>query len=452
RDIRDGGVNPFWHYLVAGAAEFRDPLPGAGATYEDDIRFGVGGGDVKIVAFHAMPEWPALRGARPLAGRDPLLPHADFGEYQAADAKVLRAQAALAKRHGIHGFCFQLQPALASLLAHADVELPFCILLDAEAATPANLDLALLRLALRDARCMRVGERPMVLARLRQGAGSAQATLAQLREVLVAEAGAPVFLVACWSPEAEEALCAAQAAGACDALVDLPASPLPRETGGYPARDTQGVDAVPYSVVAAQGVARAEEARRAPCPMYPVVAAGRDGRGADRPLVYTRFHASHYRRWLDAAISAARRIPDAQQRFVFLQSWNDWNAGQVLEPDRKAGYGRLNETTRALLGVQGTRRMPKVSVIVPNYNHAPYLRRRLDSIYGQTYRNIEVILMDDCSCDGSRALMQEYAQANADITRTLFNEVNSGGVFRQWAKGIAAATGELVWIAESDDY
>ncbi|MBC5786408.1 hypothetical protein H8N03_25975, partial [Ramlibacter sp. USB13] len=41
RDIRDGGVNPFWHYLVAGAAEFRDPLPGAGATYEDDIRFGV---------------------------------------------------------------------------------------------------------------------------------------------------------------------------------------------------------------------------------------------------------------------------------------------------------------------------------------------------------------------------------------------------------------------------
>ena len=38
---------------------------------------------------------------------------------------------------------------------------------------------------------------------------------------------------------------------------------------------------------------------------------------------------------------------------------------------------------------------PLISVIVPNYNHAPYLRERLDSIYGQTYTNIEVILLDD---------------------------------------------------------
>nr|WP_255428337.1 glycosyltransferase [Ramlibacter cellulosilyticus] len=95
---------------------------------------------------------------------------------------------------------------------------------------------------------------------------------------------------------------------------------------------------------------------------------------------------------------------------------------------------------------------PRVSVIVPNYNHAPYLRRRLDSIYAQTYGNVEVILLDDCSSDDSREILLDYARRHAGNTRTCFNEVNSGGVFHQWARALELATGELVWIAESDDY
>lgn len=95
---------------------------------------------------------------------------------------------------------------------------------------------------------------------------------------------------------------------------------------------------------------------------------------------------------------------------------------------------------------------PKVSVIVPNYNHAPYLRQRLDSIYAQHYRNFEVILLDDCSSDGSREILIEYARRHAANTTTFFNEVNSGGVFNQWKKALELATGELVWIAESDDF
>jgi glycosyltransferase involved in cell wall biosynthesis len=95
---------------------------------------------------------------------------------------------------------------------------------------------------------------------------------------------------------------------------------------------------------------------------------------------------------------------------------------------------------------------PKVSVIVPNYNHAEYLSQRLDSIYGQTYENIEVILLDDRSEDNSQAILREYAETYPSMTRLLCNETNSGNVFRQWAKGIEFAEGELVWIAESDDF
>lgn len=93
-----------------------------------------------------------------------------------------------------------------------------------------------------------------------------------------------------------------------------------------------------------------------------------------------------------------------------------------------------------------------VSVIVPNYNHAPYLRQRLDSIYNQTYQNIEVILLDDASTDNSLSILKEYGLKYSHCTRMLFNEDNSGKVFHQWNKGLSQARGEYIWIAESDDY
>ncbi|KAF5031445.1 Glycosyl transferase family 2 [anaerobic digester metagenome] len=93
----------------------------------------------------------------------------------------------------------------------------------------------------------------------------------------------------------------------------------------------------------------------------------------------------------------------------------------------------------------------KVSVIVPCYNHEPYLRQRLDSIFGQTYNNIEVILLDDDSTDSSRMILEEYAK-KYENTLCCFNDSNSGSVFQQWKRGLELASGDLVWIAESDDY
>lgn len=94
--------------------------------------------------------------------------------------------------------------------------------------------------------------------------------------------------------------------------------------------------------------------------------------------------------------------------------------------------------------------MPLVTVIIPNYNHAPYLRQRIDSVLNQTFRDIEVIILDDCSQDHSRDIIREYRD-DCRI-RLAFNEINSGCVFKQWNKGLRMATGKYVWIAESDDY
>ena len=95
------------------------------------------------------------------------------------------------------------------------------------------------------------------------------------------------------------------------------------------------------------------------------------------------------------------------------------------------------------------RKTPACSVIVPNYNHARYLRRRLDSIFDQTFMDFEVILLDDASTDESLAVLEQYRD-RSDV-RIVTNDRNTGSPFSQWLKGIEMARADLIWIAESDD-
>jgi glycosyltransferase involved in cell wall biosynthesis len=94
--------------------------------------------------------------------------------------------------------------------------------------------------------------------------------------------------------------------------------------------------------------------------------------------------------------------------------------------------------------------MPKVSIVIPNYNHERYLRQRIDTVLRQTFQDFEVILMDDCSTDGSRSIISEYV--DDPRVRIELNDKNSGSPFKQWNKGVQLAKGQYVWIAESDDY
>ncbi len=94
---------------------------------------------------------------------------------------------------------------------------------------------------------------------------------------------------------------------------------------------------------------------------------------------------------------------------------------------------------------------PFVSVIIPNYNHKPFLIQRLDSVFNQSYQNFEVILLDDASTDGSQELLESY-KVHPKVSQLIINTQNSGSPFKQWQKGIDLAKGDYIWIAESDDY
>lgn len=95
---------------------------------------------------------------------------------------------------------------------------------------------------------------------------------------------------------------------------------------------------------------------------------------------------------------------------------------------------------------------PKVSVLIPNFNHGRYLELRLRTVLDQTLLPYEVIILDDCSSDSSIKIL-ERVKADATIPiNIVVNASNSGNVFHQWLKGISMAKGDLIWIAEADDY
>ncbi len=92
---------------------------------------------------------------------------------------------------------------------------------------------------------------------------------------------------------------------------------------------------------------------------------------------------------------------------------------------------------------------PLISVIIPVYNVAPYLERCLDSICGQTYRNLEIICIDDGSTDRSLAILREYEQR--DPRMKVIPQPNSGvSVARN--SGLKVATGEWITGVDPDDY
>lgn len=93
--------------------------------------------------------------------------------------------------------------------------------------------------------------------------------------------------------------------------------------------------------------------------------------------------------------------------------------------------------------------IPRVSVIVPNYNYAHLLAERMRSITRQNIAPYEIIILDDASTDNSPGLIAEL-QKTMEL-RVVKNKENSGSVFRQWQKGVELARGDYVWIAEADD-
>lgn len=92
---------------------------------------------------------------------------------------------------------------------------------------------------------------------------------------------------------------------------------------------------------------------------------------------------------------------------------------------------------------------PLVSVIIPVYNVEEYLRKCVDSVLNQTYKNLEIILVDDGSTDSSGKICDEYVEKDERISAV---HQKNGGLSVARNSGLSEAEGKYVYFLDSDDY
>jgi glycosyltransferase involved in cell wall biosynthesis len=323
-------------------------------------------------------EWSNVSRAAPrFAGHiQPRLP-ADLGFYDLRNPEVLRRQAALARRYGIHGFCFHyywfhgrrlLERPLELLLEHPDIDLPFCINwanenwtrrwdgLDQEILVPqshdAEDDIAFVRSlvpAMRDPRYIRIDGRPLLMIYRPGLLPDPPATVRRWRaELARAGVGNPYVLMAQGFGDFDPR------PHGVDASVEFPphkvAVGLPNITGQLAMLDPQFQGhVVDYDDVQSRTFALPKPPYRqfhGVCPSW-----DNEARKPGRGFVMAGSNPVKYARWLETACRGALETERPDERLVFINAWNEWAEGAYLEPDRHYGHAFLAATARVLRGL-----------------------------------------------------------------------------------------------------
>jgi len=92
-----------------------------------------------------------------------------------------------------------------------------------------------------------------------------------------------------------------------------------------------------------------------------------------------------------------------------------------------------------------------LSIIIPNYNNDQYIRECLDSVLDQSYKDIEIVVADDCSTDHSNDIIREYEKKYTGMVRTIFLPANRGPAYARH-EAILNAKGDFITTIDSDDY
>ena len=100
--------------------------------------------------------------------------------------------------------------------------------------------------------------------------------------------------------------------------------------------------------------------------------------------------------------------------------------------------------------IDAARMIPEVTIVIPVYNRASLLRRCVDSALAQTWRNLEIVISDNASEDGSWDVVQDYVSRDSRV-RGYRNPTNIGPV-ENWIRGVEQARGKYCKILFSDDY
>lgn len=448
-------------------------------------------GDLKVVAFylpqfHPFPEnnewwgtgfteWTNVSKSVPqyVGHYQPRLP-GELGFYDLRLTEIQRRQMELARLYGVYGFCYHhywfagkrlMETPVNNILADKSLDLPFCLcwanenwtrrwdgaehdILMAQMHSPED-DLAFIEdiaPALADARYIKIDGRPLLIvyriSLLPDPAGTAQRWREYCRKAGLGE----LYLVA------------AQTFGirdprpyGFDAAVEFP----PHTSSARNITEAQElINPNFHGAVYEYSDLISQEQQFVP-PDYKVFKCAfpswdNSARKPGKGHVFHNATPRLFEDWLKLNAEYTRKNHSTHEQIMFVNAWNEWAEGAHLEPDRRYGYSNLEALGRVLLENVPGRAPSRVSVIVPAYNHALFIEEALDSVRVQRYPDIEAIVVDDGSSDGTAEVVRRYAERHPEFKLQLVIKEN-GGSHTAIAAGVAHAQGEYIAVLNSDD-
>ncbi len=369
------------------------------SEYQDNIDFSDQDTDVKMLAFylpqyHTFPEndewwgkgfteWTNVKsGDSRFEGHyQPRVPHTDIGYYDLSDIEVMRKQAILAKQHGIYGFCFYyywfsgkrlMEKPVDMLLEHPEIDLPFCLCWANENWTRAwdgqnkNVLIAQdysedddirfmkdLKKYIDDERYIRINGKPLVMVYNPGQIPDCHKSFAKWREV-AKEIGLGDILI--WTCQTSNNTATALKITDCiDAEVEFPPHNMWMESAAIRNVDLHGKSAFLYSypAVVETVIENMKQAGKKRVPVHHgcMLAWDNAARRKDAWFTYCGFSLKSLYKWVLAISEKAREDFAPEERFVFINAWNEWGEGTYLEPDEKYGYANINTVSKALMQI-----------------------------------------------------------------------------------------------------
>ncbi|MBB4198752.1 glycosyltransferase involved in cell wall biosynthesis [Rhodoblastus sphagnicola] len=453
-------------------------LPQFHAIEENDLFWGKG-----------FTEWRQLpKGVPRFPGHyQPRIPR-DLGFYNLENVEDLRKQVAMAKAGGVSGFAYyyywfnrkRVLERPLELLLQSDVDMPFMLIWANENWTRtwdgsesqvllgqnyrAEDEDALIddfARHLRDHRYIRLNNRPLLVIYNPKNVPDSAVTIKRWREKLTARLDVePLLFMAQTFGETDPSI------HGLDGALEFPPHKLSNHLPGRPTPDAYSAEFA-GRVIAYDDFAKAslEEDEPEDYPLIKTIVPSWDNdcRRPNRGLTLEGIAPKKYEKWLTELVNRAIDTPIHGTPIVAINAWNEWAESAYLEPDVHYGAAFLNATARAYVSAVNARARrapqeevgfgarPRVSVIFPNYNHSRFLPERLGSVLDQTLQPDEIIFLDDCSSDDSVEVARKILGRSPIPHQIVVNEKNSGGVFRQWLKGLSLAKYDLIWVAETDD-
>lgn len=353
--------------------------------------------DLKVIAyylpqFHTFPEndawwgkgfteWTNTRSAKPrCAGHyQPREPHADIGYYDLSDINVMARQAALAKQHGIYGFCMYyywfsgkklMEKPLDNLMKHPEVDFPFCLcwanenwsrrwdgseesVLIAQKYTPQDPLLFIQDVApyLKDKRYIRVNGKPVLLVYKIQELPNPAEAFAIWRQWCRQNGIGEIEI---WAVRTNGSF-SYSFGNLVDREVEFPPHPVipnwQMKQAIHQLDTWTDYKSLVYDIMHPCKADPLPDKNR---PIVRSVMLAWDNTARHKNTkagIYNKFSLYTYYLWLRYLIEYTRKHFAQPERFVFINAWNEWAEGSYLEPDRKYGYAYLNVTSRAIFGL-----------------------------------------------------------------------------------------------------